>query len=112
MTAGRRDFERALGLLLSFDLAEIDIVNVRIAERRGEIDRNRLQRAQSLEELERLAQALDPEHRRALADDGSLRRILARQYHPGELRRSRKQCRRQRALDPLDSAVERQFAED
>ena len=111
MTAGRRDLERALGLLLSFDLAEIDVVNVCRAERRGEIDRDRLQRTQALEEFESLAQALDSEHRRALADDRGLGGILARQHHARELRRAREQRGRQRTLDTLDAPVEREFAE-
>ncbi len=85
VTAGRRDLERALGLLLSFDLAEIDVVNVGVAERSGEIDRNRLERTQALEEFESLAQTLDSEHRGALADDGSLGGILAREHHALEL---------------------------
>ena len=86
MTAGRRDFERALGLLLSFDLAEIDVVNVCRAEcRRVRSAGADCERTQPLEELERLAQTLDPEHRGALADDRRLGGILAREHHAGEL---------------------------
>ena len=70
-----------------------------------------MQRTQALEELESLAQALDAEHRRALADDGGLGRILARQHHARELGRAREQRGRQRALDTLDAPVEREFAE-
>ena len=87
VTAGRRDLERALGLLLAFDLAEIDVVDVRVAERSGEIDRNRLQRTQALEEFESFAQTLDSEHCGALANNRGLGRILARQYHPGRTSR-------------------------
>jgi hypothetical protein len=112
VTAGCRDLERALGLLLSFDLAEIDVVNVGVAERRGEINRNRLERTQALEEFESLAQALDSEHRRALSYHGSLRGIFAREHHALEFGRSREQRGRQRTLDPLDTAVEREFTEN
>ena len=111
MTARRRDLERALGLLLAFHFAEIDVVGVRVAESGSEIDRHRLQRTQSFEELERLAQAVDAEHRGALTDDGRLRRILARQHHARELRRSREQRGRQRTLDSFDASVQREFSQ-
>ena len=111
MTAGRRDLERALGLLLPFHFAEIDIVKICRAKGRAEIDGRRLQRTQSFEEFERLAQALDPEHCRALADDAGLGGIFARQHHARELRRAREQRGRQRTLDALDAPVEREFAQ-
>ncbi len=112
MPAGGSDFQRALGLLLAFDLAEIDVVMIRRAERGGKIAGRRFKRTQALEKLERLAQALDSEHRGPLADHRRLRRVLARQEHAVELARAGQQRGRQRAADSFDPAVEREFAED
>src|ERR1019366_7192884 len=112
MTAGGGDLERSLGLLLSLDLAEIDVVNIRGAELGADIGGRRLERTQALEKFESLAQALDAEHGGALADDGCLGGILAREHHARESGRAREQGGRQRAPDAFDAAVEREFAED
>ena len=111
MAAGGGDLQRALGLLLAFYLAEIDVVNIRGGKGGAKVGGRGMERTQTLEEFESLAQTFDPEYRRALTDDRRLRRILARQNHAAEFGRARQQRGRQCALDALDAPVKRQLAE-
>src|SRR5882757_8003636 len=111
MTAGGRHFERALGLFLSLDLAEIDRVTAGDVEHLAEVHPRRWNLTELLEELERLAQRIDPQHGHALADHRGLRGVLTRQHDPGQSTSARQDRTRQRALDSLHAAVQRQLAE-
>src|SRR5208282_6226400 len=81
------------------------------AEDIAQVRRGRFYLAQALEELERIAQAVDRQNRDALAHHRSLGCVLARQYDAREFSMAREDRGRQRTLDPLDPAVERKLAE-
>ena len=66
---------------------------------------------QSFEELERLAQALDPEHCRAVADDAASMAFSRGSITPSYFASARMQRGRQRTLDASHAAVERELAD-
>src|SRR2546428_1712937 len=99
MATGGGDFERPLGLLLSFDLTEIDVVTPCALEHLREIDRASLQRAQFLEEFECLAQGLNAENLHTLSDHRRFGRVLTRQDDSSEMLGAGQNRARQCALD-------------
>jgi hypothetical protein len=111
MTAGRRDLERALGLLLSLHIAEVDLVLAVRVEHGGDIRDRRRQLALALEEFQRLAQGVHWQDRDDVANHRRLHRVLARQHQAIIPRGARMQRGRQRALDASHAAVEREFAD-
>ena len=112
MAARGGDLERALGLLLAAHFAEVDVVVARGGEQIADVGGVRLDLAQPLEEIDRVAQRFDAQHCRAVARDRGLGGVFARQDDAGVMFRARQQRTRQRAADSLDPAVEREFALD
>src|SRR5581483_10810497 len=63
-------------------------------------------------EIDRFAQAFDPEDGRAVAHHRGFGGVLARQDDPGVTTGAREQRAGQRALDALDATVERELAQN
>jgi hypothetical protein len=106
------DLERALGLFLAAHFAEVDVVLAGGGEQLADVGGVRLDLAQALEKIDRVAQRFDSQHRRSVARDRRLCGIFERQDDAGVMFRAREQRARQRTADSLDPTIERKLALD
>ena len=72
----RRDFERALGVRLSFDLGKVHVVLRALGEQLRHIDRRAREVRPAVEKVRNLGEAARPQHPQAVHDAG-LGQVLA-----------------------------------